>query len=295
MLDIADESLNVMGSVGLEVGEWVIANTEGGEYEERETRVEAFVAASKRVNGYLTKAVSDVYVSRSAPPEIENFAGKVFEEAKTLKLRPERVTGEYLVYFDPRAVAELLDFLAEAFYAHNVVRGKSPLSGRLGEQAFNEAFTLSDNPTLPGGPESHGCDEEAVKSEPQVLVDGGVVKAFLGDLYWGSKLGFVGRGYRQSPVQPPSPSYTNLTLHARDGAEGEVVVAGLTGLHTATPETGDMSVVLSPAWKDGEHIEAVMNVNVYDLFGKLLEGIDKNGRWVGSVFAPGVAVRVKLT
>ena len=294
ILDLANDDLNVMGYVGFEVVRWAVANTEGGEYEETGTTAEIGVYASRRVNGMLTKSVGDFYVSRNRVPEASEIATKVYEEARKLVLKPRRISGEYSVYFDPRATAELLDFLAQAFYANNVVRGTSPLSGKLGEKVFNERVTISDNPSLPGGPETHACDEEASPSKPQTLVDNGKVTSFLGDLYWGSKVGFVGRGYRGRPTLPPSPSYTNLALHAGEGAEGEVRVAGLTGLHTAVAETGDLSVVFSPAWVEDEHVEAVMNVNVYDLFGPLLEGVDKEGRWIGSIFTPGFSARVKL-
>jgi len=295
VLDIAPKELSVMAVSELKVVEWALANTEGTEHEEKETVAEASVAASKRVNGNLTKSTWDDVISRTQKPDVVSLAVNVFEEAMTLTLRPKRLSGEYVLYLDPRATSELLDFIAEAFYADNVARATSPLSGKLGQKLFSELITLSDNPALPGGPASHGCDEEGVRSSPLTLVEEGTLRAFLGDLYWGYKVGFVGRGYRPSPGAPPAPSYTNLTLHAGRGAEGEVIVAGLTGLHTASVETGDLSVVLSPAWYKGEHVEAVLTANVYELLRDSLEGVDKEGRWVASTFTPGVAVRANLS
>ncbi len=295
VLEGADESLSVMVGASLRVETWALANTEGVRYEEKETLVSLWVGAAKKVNGYMTKVAWDTFSSRSQDPEAEVLAERVFDEAKRLKHKPERISGEYLVYFDPRATSEILDFLMDAFMASEVARGHSPLAGKLGERVFNEQVTISDNPALPGGVASHGCDEEGVRAEPLILVDSGKVNAYLGDLYWGYKVGFVGRGFREKPSTPPSPSYTNLALHTGKGAEGDVIVTGVTGLHTASSETGDMSVVLSPAWHKGEHVEAVLTVNVYDLFGELLEGVGKEGRWVDNIYTPGFSARVKLS
>jgi len=220
---------------------------------------------------------------------------KLLEEAKMLKVRPKKIKGEKVLFFNPRATAQLLDFIGDAFSAETIARGESPLANKMGEEVFSKHITLSDNPLLPGGPSSHGCDEEGVKGRPLLIVDKGTFRAAVADLYWGYKLGVEGgRGYRQSPYSPPSPSYTNLTLHAGSANAEGILVLGLTGLHTASVETGDMSVILSPALEDGEHVEATLSVNVYELLRNGILGVGKEGRWVGSIYSPGLLLRAEL-
>ncbi|UXD22030.1 hypothetical protein IPA_01000 [Ignicoccus pacificus DSM 13166] len=289
------ESFSLSASMSLGLNIWAIANTEGTQYEESVSDVSLGMALSKKEGGYMSKSVWDVSTSHSKVPLPEEMFERLLEEANMLKIRPERVRGERVVYLDPRAVSQLLEFLSVMFAADTIAKGESPLSDKINERVFSKLITLSDNPLLPGGPSSHGCDEEGVRGKPLVLVDNGVVKSILSDLYWGYRLGTGGgRGYRPNPFSPPSPSYTNLTLHAGSSKPEGIKVLGLTGLHTASSETGDMSVVLSPAFEDGRHVEATMSVNVLDLLNEKLLGVTSEGRWVGSTYVPGVIVRVEL-
>jgi PmbA protein len=280
----------------LGISSWAIANTEGTAYSERVTEVSFSAALSRKEGGFMTKSVWDTISSHARVPKPEELLGKLIEEARMLKVRPKRINGERTVYLDPRAAYQLLDFLAEMFMADSVAKGESPLTNKLDEEVFSKMITLTDNPTLPGGPSSHGCDEEGVRGKPLPLIDHGKVSSYLADLYWGYKLGINGgRGFRPDPFSPPSPSYTNLTLHSGNAKPEGIVVTGLTGLHTASAETGYLSVVLSPAFEDGEHVEATLSANALDLFNELLLGVGSDGRWVSSVFTPGILVKAKLS
>ncbi len=274
------------------VQEWCIANTEGTHYCEKITEGSTMISVSKKVEGRLTKSIWDVEINHAKLPNPSKLLEEVLPDAEKLSLRPKRVKGEYTILLDPRAVHELLDFLMDAFSAQEVVTGHSPI--KLGEKMFSEKLNVVDNPSLPGGPDSHGCDHEGVTSQPLDLINDGVVKGLLGDLKWGYKVGFTGRGFRNSYTSFPSSSYTNLTVLAGNGAEGDVRVLGLTGLHTASPETGYMSVVLSPAFMNDEHVEATVSGNLYEFLGDKLQGVGRLGRWVGSIFTPPISFAARL-
>jgi len=289
---------DVYFSSSFEISEnlWFIANTEGTGYEERSTNVDLGIALARKEGGYMTKTLWDETSSHSKIPVPEELIEGMMDDVKKLKVKPRRVRGEKIVYFDPRAASQLLDFIAEMFSAEAIAKGESPLSGKLDEKVFSKHISMTDNPALPGGPASHGCDEEGVRTSPLTLVEEGTVKGLLTDLYWGYKLGTKGgRGFRPTPYSPPSPDYTNLTLHTGNAKEEGVRVLGLTGLHTASPETGYMSVILSPAFEDGEHVEATLSINVLELLGERVEGLGSRGRWVSSIFTPGILTRVTLS
>ena len=286
------EKFSVDSWIEVSVQEWCLANTEGTRYCERVTEGSSMVSVSKRVDGRLTKSVWDIETSHAKLPKPGDVFERLLPDAEKLSLNPKKVKGEYIILLDPRAVYEILDFLMDAFSAQEVVAGHSPI--KVNEKMFSEKLNVVDNPSLPGGPDSHGCDHEGIKAKPLDLISDGVVKALLGDLRWGYKVGFVGRGFRNSYASPPSPSYTNLTVLGGEGAEGDIRVLGLTGLHTASPETGYMSVVLSPAFMNDEHVEATVSGNLYEFLNEKLEGIGRLGRWVGSVFTPSMSVRARL-
>ncbi len=286
------EEFSVDSWIEVSVQEWCLANTEGTQYCERVTEGSSMVSVSKKIDGRLTKSVWDLETSHAKLPRPEEVLKGLLPDAERLTLKPKRIKGEYTVLLDPRAVYELLDFLMDAFSAQEVIAGHSPI--KVNEKMFSEKLNVVDNPSLPGGPDSHGCDHEGIKAKPLDLISDGVVKALLGDLRWGYKVGFVGRGFRSSYASPPSSSYTNLTVLGGEGAEGDVRVLGLTGLHTASPETGYMSVVLSPAFMNDEHVEATMSGNLYEFLNEKLEGVGRLGRWVASVFTPPISVRARL-
>ncbi|ALU12294.1 hypothetical protein EYM_02175 [Ignicoccus islandicus DSM 13165] len=290
------EGYSLSSSISVGSTYWAIANTEGTAFEERSTQASMTVSVSKKEGGYTSKSVWDVFTSHAKLPEPSEVTSKLFEEAAALRIRPKRIEGEKELFFDPRASAELLDFLIEMFMADEVAKGHSPLASSLGKKAFSEKLSVDDHPRLSGGPSSHGCDHEGVRSEPLTLIEKGVVKGFLADLMWGYKLGIEkGRGFREDPFSKPSPTYTNLIVRAGNASEEGVKVLGLTGLHTASPETGYMSVVLSPAFYEGEHVEAVLSANVLDLLNEGLLDTGKEGRWVGSIYTPGLLLRARLT
>ncbi len=290
------EGYSVSAALSVSSVHWAVANTEGTFYEEKVTDVSFDVGVSKKEGGYTSKGVWDSFTSHARLPEPSEIMERLWEEAKALRIRPKRIEGEKVLFLDPRASAELLDFLAEMFMADEVAKGQSPLGKLLNEEAFSEKLSLSDHPTLSGAPSSHGCDHEGVRGQPVTLIENGVVRNFLANLFWGYKLKIEkGRGFRASPFSRPEPSYTNLIVKTGNATEEGVKVLGLTGLHTANPETGYMSVVLSPAFYQGEHVEAVMSVNVLNLLNENLLDVGREGRWVGSIYTPGLLVRAKLT
>ncbi len=295
-ISLIPDGYSLSASFEVNVEEWGLVNTEGTEYFERVSEISLGIALAKKEGGYMSKSVYDTISSHSKIPIPEDVIQNLMEYAKKLKIRPKKVSGERVLYLHPVAVSQLLDFISEMFTADSIAKGESPIANKLGEEVFSDIITLSDNPLLPGGPASHGCDEEGVRGKAKVLVDGGVVKDVLPNLYWGYKLGVGGgRGYRPTYQSPPQPSYTNLTLHAGTSSPEGIEVLGLTGLHTASSETGYMSVVLSPAFDGDEHVEATLSVNVLELFGDKLIGVGKEGRWVGEIFTPGVIVRGHLS
>lgn len=274
------------------VQKWCIANTEGTYYCEEISEGSTMISMSKRIDGRLTKSIWDIKSSHAKLPDPSELLEEMLPDAEKLSLKPKKIKGEFTLLLDPRAVYELMDFLMDAFSAQEVVTGHSPV--KVGEKLFSEKLNVVDNPSLPGGPDSHGCDHEGVRAKPLELIDKGVVKGLLGDLKWGYKVNFVGRGFRGDYRLPPSPSYTNLTILGGEGAEGDVRVLGLTGLHTASFETGYMSVILSPAFMNDEHVEATLSGNLYEFLGDKLEGVGKLGRWVASVFTPPISLRARL-
>ena len=250
-----------------------------------------------------------------------------FEHERTYKINPEKVgveaakqailslnaktleTGFYEVIFSPHALESLLYYtLVNALKADNVQRGKSKLKGRLGEKIASENLTIVDDGLLDGGLNTWRFDDEGTVSKKTVLVEKGILKGFLYDKYTADKDFVESTGNAQRTTIPPYSSTphiepTNFTiLPGKNTLEKmfEETVKGiyvlhLQGAHSSNPESGEFSVVATPAWmveKGGlaYPLKGVMLTGViYDVLENIVEVAD-NPRKVGFLVAPPVKV-----
>jgi PmbA protein len=174
---------------------------------------------------------------------------------------------------DNTVVAEMLAFVAQAFFADQVFKRKSPLHGRLGEALYSEAVTIIDDGVCAKGISSAPFDAEGEPCGTNVLVEGGVFKACLSDTLYARKMGIpcTASSVRQHITQMPRIGARNFQLlPGRGGPEGlkKEMVSGLyikdvMGLHTANPVTGEFSVGAAGSWvANGEEVYGVKGVTI---------------------------------
>ena len=108
------------------------------------------------------------------------------------------------VLFTPRGLAGvLIGPLVSGFSGKTVLKGTSPLVGRLGEQIVDERISLWDDPTQPFIPGSRICDDEGIPSRATPLIDRGKAASFLYDLQTAAQAGEgVPPAARPAPWQP---------------------------------------------------------------------------------------------
>jgi PmbA protein len=211
-------------------------------------------------------------------------------------------TGRRRAVFEPRVVGTLLRLLTYALSGKTLAEGKSALAGKLGQKVAADAFTLIDDPTLPGGLASRPFDSEGTASQRLVLIEGGVLRSFLHNTDTAARTGqsttgHAHRGYSGTLGVAP----TNLILEAGAGitpADG-VLVTDLMGVHAgANPITGDVSVQAMGLETVGGETFPVDDFAVsFNLF-ELLQRIEEVGDDVktlpemggGSVIVPSIAV-----
>jgi PmbA protein len=80
---------------------------------------------------------------------------------------------------DNYVATEILEVLSSAFLAENVQKGKSLLSGRVGEVLFSPVLRIRDDGTLAGGMGTAPFDGEGVAQRNTVLVEEGCLRGFL--------------------------------------------------------------------------------------------------------------------
>jgi predicted Zn-dependent protease len=124
-----------------------------------------------------------------------NAVGTVAAEKALHSRHPKAVEpGSWTVILEPPAFGELLSYLIHHFSAETYDEGSSFLSGGLDEKYVGESVTLSDDyahPLAPGMP----FDYEGQPTQRLTLLDRGVAKHLVTDIYWAKKLKLANTGH----------------------------------------------------------------------------------------------------
>ncbi len=265
--------------------ERAIANTNGVEVEDKGTHAIAVASTIIKSDTLTTPAIFEYTSSRVEKPDLLSAVKKSLERAKLCtSVSKLDKPGKYSVVFTPKAVAEL--FSSTIFYAlrgDNVVRGRSPYHGKIGEEITSKYLTVIDDGLLVGGDNSWRFDGEGVATSRNVLVESGILRNFVFDTYWGKRIGLesTGNSVRRSYSQQPQPGYTNIVIEGGDSSledllDGSVIVLyNLQGAHTANSDTGEYSVLANPGviYKDGEPRGWLRGITVS---GNIFEEVKKN-------------------
>jgi PmbA protein len=230
--------------------------------------------------------------------------------------------GSLPVVVTPDALGAILLPLEQALSGKSVVQGVSPLGGRIGEQAFDARWSLTDDPLAPGRPHSRPFDDEGTPSSRRPLIERGVVRAFIYDLETAARAGAASTGHgHRGTFGKPHVGYTNLVVgplpqspssplplppspHTRrGGTQGELgggLIAGvrdgllvdeLIGVGQGNVISGAFSHPVALAYRiqngaiTGRVKDAAVAGNVYELLQRI-GGWGDDGRWSGSRWAP---------
>lgn len=192
-------------------------------------------------------------------------------------------TANVDVVLDYHAVRGLLSTFINAFNADNVLRGRSIYAGKIDKKVVSDNISLYDDGALDGGLLSAKCDGEGVPSQKTPLIEKGVLKGFIYDIYNSNKsknIGMLavestGNGVRPSYSSVPSVSTSNILLKPLkelklDEIKEGIYVNDILGAHTANPISGDFSVEANNSFiiKNGEKVapvkKAMLSGNIFE-------------------------------
>ncbi|GBE15934.1 MAG TPA: TldD/PmbA family protein [Proteobacteria bacterium] len=212
-------------------------------------------------------------------------------------------TGEYPALIPAKVTVGLLDVLASSFSADEIQKGRSGLTGKMGQQIFSPMISISDKGLLPGGVGSVPFDDERVCPISRLLVDAGVMAGCFHTIRTGGREGkeSTGNGFRGSMSSVPSPGATNLILEPGTAPAEKSLPSGvvlqiedLMGLHTVDRVSGDFSLgAAGYILRGGERMEpfrnAVVSGNLFQLFSMVL-AVGNDLEFYGSTAAPELLV-----
>jgi len=218
-------------------------------------------------------------------------------------------SGVFPVIFTQAAFHSLLHYtVINAVKADFVQRERSAFKGKIGEQVASELVTVYDDGLLDGGLSTSKFDGEGVPSQKTLVIKNGVLKNFLYDNYTANKAGVKSTGnasrsgrapYSSTPVLAASNFTFNKGNKSPEELVGAVdeglIVYGVQGAHSSNPESGEFSVVATPAWKieNGNVAYAVRDVMLTGVFFDVLNNVSALGnniRKMGQLVAPWIRV-----
>ena len=206
------------------------------------------------------------------------------------------------VILDYYAASGLLSTFIQGFNSENVLRGRSILHDKINTEITDSNLTIIDNPLLENAMGTSKCDGEGTASKKTTLVEDGVLKSFLYDIYTANKSGCesTSNGYRASYLTTPDVSPSNLELKFKnsiglDEIDSGIITTNVLGAHTANPISGDFSVELSNAFtvENGEITDgvkkAMISGNIYELMKKC-DGLKSEIKQKGPFIIPKLLV-----
>jgi PmbA protein len=205
------------------------------------------------------------------------------------------------VVFSPEAVAEFfLGNLTSVLLAKAVRTGRSPFAGRVGQRIADASFALVDDPRDPFRVSAVAFDREGAPTARRPLIEDGVLKTFLYDVYEAraaktTTTGHARGGAAGAPAIGPwcltlAPGTRSLASLCGT-AERLILVSRFSG--SANAVTGEFSGVVKGGYlvKNGERTpvkEVQISGNLWDLLQRI-GGISHETRLIdGATSVPAV-------
>jgi TldD protein len=201
----------------------LVANSAGAWVEDRRVRTRLYVIA-------IAQDERDVQTGHHAPGlslGLELFdrispaeVGKRAAEQALTNLRAKRAPAGTMPVVIGNAFGGVIfhEALGHLLETTTVAKRSSVLSDKLGEQVASECVTYVDDGTTPHGWGSSEFDDEGARTERTVLIDKGVLKAYMVDRVGALKTGYrpTGSGRRQDYTFAPTSRMRNTFITPGD-------------------------------------------------------------------------------
>ncbi len=185
-------------------------------------------------------------------------------------------------------VSTLMKSLAPSFYANNVFNHNSSFEGQLGKSIYAKQISLVDDPTLMGRVGSTLFDDEGCLTKKTELVDQGVLKGFLYNLYWANRLSKENTGHSKKNNMISLPAISNYNFYLEPGDQSledlvselnqGILITKVIGAHTANTVSGEISVGIQGLKIDSGKVgHAVRNMVLTDNLHRLLKDVASVG------------------
>jgi PmbA protein len=301
--------LVVNGGVGTSVFSTTVVNSNGIEAQDKGTAIGCSIETIARDGQDVTPACFEFNTDRVYGVDPVSIGVEAARQAIS-SLKAEKMgSGSFPIVFCQAAFRSILYYtFLNAIKADFVQRKRSVLKDKIGEKVASKLVTVHDDGLLNSGLLTSKFDGEGVPCQKTLVVEKGVLKDFLYDNYSANKVGVESTGnalrFGNAPYSStPSLEARNFVFPTENksledlmaGIKKGLIVYGVQGAHSSNPESGEFSVVATPAWKieNGSISHAVRGNMLSGNFLEVLQNISGFGnklRKMGQLVAPLIRV-----
>lgn len=270
-----------------------IVNSHGCKLTRSESLVSYWVAVRAEDSG--KKAVSNETFQGRTLGELdaEGLAVRAGDRAiAMMEAAPISSRGVAVVWRND-VFAELIELMiGRTVTADAVQKKRSPWAGKLGEEIAHESISLVDEGLRKGGVGTRAFDDEGVPQRTTPVVEKGVLRSYLYDVYTANKEKRASTGNARRDIgiftlipnytRTPSPLPTNLVLQPGDATPEEIVEETRDGLYIvetigewlSNPISGELTATVTNGFliRNGEMTQPVKGVIVSGNIFNILKG-----------------------
>ncbi len=287
----------------------VYANSYGGPLMEAYTGALFSLEVKKRRDQKEATYYDGTYWGLLSTERIETVTGRALKRVEDAldAVRIEPFRG--VLVLSPQEASSFLDALiVPAVSGENIVRRRSPLTGRIGEKVLHEDITLVDDPFHDWAADTRLFDDEGHPTSRKAFIESGVFKTPLYDHYSAHQAGkeSTGNGFRRRPWSTPSPAPTNVIVEPRNVKpsldslistidKGLMLVSSI-GAWLSNPVSGQINATTSLGYliEKGSIVRPVKGLviggNIYKALGEAYHGAGGKQECDGSYCSPWLAL-----
>ncbi len=161
------------------------------------------------------------------------LAQKAAERAVRMLDAPHAPAGKMQVVIMSEAGGTLIhEACGHGLEADFIVKGTSVYGGKVGQKVASDLVTVIDDASMPGNYGSYEFDDEGTPAQKKVLIENGILKGYMSDIYNSRILGIPssGNGRRESFISKPQPRMTNTYIEKGTMSPEEIIGSVCQGL-----------------------------------------------------------------
>jgi TldD protein len=181
--------------------------------------------------------------------------------------------------------------------ADNIAREIGAFTGKMGQKVASDVFTMVDDGSIPNMRGTIDWDDEGTQAQRNVLIENGVLRAYMTDILSAKQLGLerTGNGRRESFRYIPIPRMTNTFIDRGDSEPADIVASTPSGLYvqslsggSVNPVTGEFNFTCREAYliENGQKTVPVKGATLVGNSIEVVSNVDAVGNDLA--FGPGI-------